>query len=128
MPRGFPKPGKVLKLKKSLYGLKQAPRIWFNHLKDKLELLGFVQCVDVDQCLFFFENVILLYYVDDCLLYAKDPEDIQEVIRQLHAQNMQLKEEGTAEGFLGVTQQSGWHNHFDPIRSHGSNHQGSRLC
>jgi len=40
--------------------------------------------------------------VDDCLLYAKDPEDIQEVIRQFCAQNMQLEEEGTSEGFLGV--------------------------
>jgi len=29
MPRGFPNPGKVLKLRKSLCGLKQAPRIWF---------------------------------------------------------------------------------------------------
>jgi len=102
MPRGFPNPGKVLKLKKSLHGLKQAPKIWFNHLNDKLKLLGFVQCVDVDQCLFVSEKVILLCYVDDCLLYAKDPEDIQEVIRQLHAQNMQLKEEGSAEDFLAV--------------------------
>jgi len=102
MPRGFPNPGKVLKLKKSLYGLKQAPKIWFNHLKDKLKLLGFIQSVDVDQRLFVSEKVILLCYVDDCLLYAKDPEDIQEVIRQLRAQNMQLEEEGTGEGFLGV--------------------------
>jgi len=102
LPRGFPNPGKALKLRKSLYRLMQAPRIWFNHLKDKLELLGFVQCVDVDQCLFVSEKVILLCYVDDCLLYAKDPAHIQEVIEQLHAQNMQLKEKGTAEGFLDM--------------------------
>ena len=101
-PRGFPNPGKVLKLKKSLYGLKQAPRIWFTHLKSKLELLGFVQCVDVDQCLFVSDKVILLCYVDDCLLYAKDPKDIQEVIKRLREEKMQLDEEGSAEGFLGV--------------------------
>ena len=40
--------------------------------------------------------------MDDCLLHAKNPEDIQEVMRQLRAQNMQLEEEGTAEGFLSV--------------------------
>jgi len=102
LPWGFLNPGKVLKLRKSRYGLKQAPRIWFNHLKNKLELVGFVQCVDVDQCLFVSKKVILLCYVDDCLLCAKDPASIDKVIEQLHAQNMQLEEEGTAEGFLGV--------------------------
>ena len=96
MPRGFLRPGKVLKLKKSLYGLKQAPKTWFNHLKNKLELLGFVQCVDVDQCLFVSEKVILLCYMDDCLLHAKDPSHIQEVIEQLRAQNMQLEEEAVS--------------------------------
>jgi len=83
MPRGFLNPGKVLKLRKSLCGLKQAPRIWFNHLKNKLELLGFVQCVDVDQCLFVSEKVVLLCCVDDGLLCAEDPAHIQEVIEQL---------------------------------------------
>jgi len=63
--------------------------------------LGY-ECVDVDQCLFVSEKVILLCYVDDCVLYAKDPARIQEVIEQLRAQNMQLEEEGTKEGFLGV--------------------------
>jgi len=52
--------------------------------------------------LFVSEKVILLCYVYDCFLYAKDPAHIQEVIEQLCAQNMQLEEEGTAEGFLGV--------------------------
>ena len=33
MPRGFKRPGKVLKLKKSLYGLKQSPRNVFLYLK-----------------------------------------------------------------------------------------------
>ena len=102
MPRGFSQPGKVLKLKKSLYGLKQAPMVWFNHLKSKLEHAGFVQCVDVDQCLFVSDKVILLCYVDDCLLYAQNQEDIQEVVQKLRDQKMQLEEESSVEGFLGV--------------------------
>ena len=102
MPRGFVQPGKVLKLKKSLYGLKQAPMIWFNHLKGKLETLGFVQCTDVDQCLFVSDKVVLLCYVDDCLLYAKQSEDIQDVIRRMRELNLQLDEESSVEGFLGV--------------------------
>ena len=41
MPRGFSKPGYVLKLKKSLYGLKQSPINFFNFIKGKLEHAGF---------------------------------------------------------------------------------------
>jgi hypothetical protein len=76
--------------------------IWFNHLKTKLEEAGFVQCVEVDQCLFVSKKVILLCYVDDCLLYAKNKEDIQEVVQHLRNQKMQLEEESSVEGFLGV--------------------------
>ena len=69
MPRGFRKPGKVLKLKKSLYGLRQSPRNWYLHLKSKLcsPDLGFECCTDVDPCLFISDSVIVLCYVDDCL-------------------------------------------------------------
>jgi hypothetical protein len=40
--------------------------------------------------------------VDDCLLYAKNKEDIQEVVQHLCNQKMQLEEESLVEGFLGV--------------------------
>ena len=53
-------------------------------------------------CLCLSEKVILLCYVNNCLLHDKDPKDTQEVIRQLREQNMQLEEESSAECFLGV--------------------------
>lgn len=103
MPRGFAEPGKVLKLNKSLYGLKQAPRNFFQHLKSKLEAIGFEQAVDVDPCLFISEKVICLTYVDDTLLYAKDMKDIDEVLRRLtDEQEMALEIEDDVAGFLGV--------------------------
>jgi hypothetical protein len=102
MPRGFTRPGKVFKLRKSLYGLKQAPMIWFKHLKSKLESIGFVQCVDVDQCLFVSEKVVLLCYVDDCLLYAKTSQDIQDILGKMRELQLQFDEESSVEGFLGV--------------------------
>jgi hypothetical protein len=51
MHRGFSKPGKVLKVKRSLYGLKIAPRNFFQHLKGKLECIGFTSST-ADPCLF----------------------------------------------------------------------------
>jgi hypothetical protein len=103
MPRGFKQEGKVLKLNKALYGLKSAPKAFFTHLKGNLEAIGFEQAIDVDACLFISEKVICLVYVDDTLLYAKNHEDIDEVIRQLtEERNMALEVEDDVAGFLGV--------------------------
>ena len=103
MARGFREEGEVLKLKKSLYGLKQAPRNFFHHLKDNLEQIGFVQQVDIDPCLFISPKVICLVYVDDTLLYARNKEDIDEVIRRLQDERkMSLEAEDEVAGFLGV--------------------------
>ena len=103
MPRGFSKPGKVLRLNKALYGLRSAPRAFFEHLKGNLEAIGFAQARDVDPCLFISEKVICLVYVDDTLLYAKNQEDIDEVISLLkNERQMELEKEDDAAGFLGV--------------------------
>ncbi len=103
MPRGFPAPGKVLKLKKSLYGLKQSPRNFFLHLKNKLELVGFEQATEIDPCLFISDKVICLVYVDDTLLFAHKMEDIDEALDKLvNAQGMALEIEDDVAGFLGV--------------------------
>jgi hypothetical protein len=104
MPRGFGQPGKVLRLKKNLYGKKSAPRLWFQHLKKKLEDVGFEQQLDVDPCLFISDKVICLVYVDDTLLYAKTRSDIDEVISKLTGPKvgMKLEVEDSVAGFLGV--------------------------
>ena len=103
MARGYQKPGKVYKLKKSLYGLKQAPRNFFHHLRANLEAIGLKQQVDIDPCLFISPKEICLVYVDDTLLYARRQEDIDKVIHLLrHQQHMTLEAEDEVAGFLGV--------------------------
>ena len=102
MPRGFSKPGKVCKLKKSLYGLRQCPRNFWKHLKQNLEKIGFESKVDVDPCLFVSDKVICLTYVDDCIFFAKDAKDIEEAISKLRDNGMKLEKEDDVSGFLGV--------------------------
>ena len=103
MPQGFQQEGKVLKLNKSLYGLRQSPRLWVNFLKTNLEAIGFKQAVDVDACLFISDDVIIISYVDDSILFSKSQEAIDDVIDKLQNQrNMQLEVEDDAAGFLGV--------------------------
>jgi hypothetical protein len=102
MPRGFSEPGKVLKLKRSLYGLKQSPRNFFQHLKGKLEGIGFESATDVDPCLFISDKVICLVYVDDTLFYSPKQEYIDDVVKKLQDEGMDLETEEDVAGFLGV--------------------------
>jgi hypothetical protein len=72
MPRGFKQPGNVLKLNRSLYGLHQSPRSFFQHLKAKLEAIGFESQESMDAFLFISDKVIVLAYVDDTLLLSPE--------------------------------------------------------
>ena len=103
MPRGLQEPGKVLRLKKNLYGKKAAPRLWFHHLKERLERIGFRQMIDVDPCLFISDSCLLISYVDDCILVSRRTSDLDEVITRLRDdEKMTLEVEDDAAGFLGV--------------------------
>jgi len=102
MPRGFSEPSKVLKLKHSLYGLKQSPRNFFQHLKGKLEGIGFESAMDVDPCLFISDKVICLVYVDDTLFCSPKKEYILNVVKKLEDSGMDLKTKDNVARFLGV--------------------------
>jgi hypothetical protein len=105
MPRGFERPGHILKLKKSVYGLRQSPLNFFNCLKKGLEDRGFVQSKN-EPCLFMSKSVVCLTYVDDCLFFAREERDIDSVIDDLQNnekfQRFQLKYEEEVAGFLGI--------------------------
>jgi len=105
MPKMFQRPGYVYKLKKAVYGLRQAPVTFFNRLKGALEDRAFVQS-SFDPCLFISPEVLCLCYVDDCLLFARKPEQIDKVIDSLRGNPNEgkflLKEEDTVAGFLGI--------------------------
>lgn len=101
-PRGFSKqPNHVLCLNRSLYGLKQAPRHFFQYLSDRLLQQGLVQS-HFDPCLFMNSNMIVIVYVDDLLIYAKTDMQIDTLISNMKQNDICLRREGTAEGYLGV--------------------------
>ncbi|CAJ1961247.1 unnamed protein product [Cylindrotheca closterium] len=102
MPRGFSEPNKVLKLKRCLYGLKQSPRNFFQFLQSNLEDIGFEPQTEVDPCLFISKNCICLVYVDDTLFFSPEQKYIDEAIAKLREKGMELEEEASVAGFLGV--------------------------
>ena len=94
--------GRIVRLLKSLYGLRQAPKLWYKYLYEKLRKLGFIRSSTSD-CLFLFcskDNVILLVYVDDVLLFGMD-EDIERISKRL-SEIFTVTDLGRCTHFLGV--------------------------
>jgi Reverse transcriptase (RNA-dependent DNA polymerase) len=71
----------VLLLKKNVYGLKQARCTWFQHLQSRLVNLGFTQNKH-DHCLFSNQQTVIIVYINDCLIWGKDKDEIIKVIEQ----------------------------------------------
>ena len=98
-------PDHCLKLKRSIYGLTISPKLWFNHLKSNLLGLGMKQSKH-DPCLFYgtgkFQGLILVQYVDDVILAAKDSKLIDVFIQHLKDRNLQLTDEGDLASYLGI--------------------------
>lgn len=96
----------VCLLLKNLYGLRQAAKTWFKHLRDHLIAkqseggYGFQQSA-IDPCIFFHEGIILIFWVDDCLIFSTKKELADEVISDLHAKFTLTKEEDVS-AYIGV--------------------------
>jgi histone deacetylase 1/2 len=90
----------ALKLKKNLYGLKQAGRVWNQHLTKRLLELGFEQS-QIDPCVFYRGNCILLIYCDDTLMLGPDAKELDEVFTLLEF-TFTISDEGNINDYLGI--------------------------
>ncbi len=93
----------VLKLNKSLYGLKQAGFNWFEKLREGLITRDFIQS-QVDKCVFFRKDCIILTYVDDCIILGKDMAIVDSVISSLKEghEEFELVDQGSIDKYLGL--------------------------
>ena len=90
----------VLLISKNLYGLKQAGNNWFDKLRDSLLSRGFRQS-SIDPCLFIRKDLILIVYVDDCLLFAKAASTLDIFVTSLQSE-FNLTCAGDVGAFLGI--------------------------
>jgi hypothetical protein len=89
-----------MKLKQNLYGCKQAAHNWFKHLTQGLLKRGFIQS-KTDQCLFLRKDCILVVYVDNCLIFAKNSTIIDKLIQDL-SNSFLIPDEGDVSASLGA--------------------------
>lgn len=104
LPRGFRsnRPGKTcLRLRKSLYGLSVAPRLWYEHLFAALKDEGFIVSEN-DPCLLMKKDMLIVIYVDDAGICARNENDIDILIRNLTNRGFELTREGSFSECLGI--------------------------
>ena len=104
LPRGFRSTkgvGTCLKLKKSLYGLAVAPRLWYEHLWNALKKQGLVQSSH-DKCLLFRKDLIVICYVDDLGIQAPNKRIVDQLVKALIDDGLDLTVEGTFTEYLGI--------------------------
>ncbi|KAL7475419.1 hypothetical protein ACHAW6_001329 [Cyclotella cf. meneghiniana] len=88
---------------KHMYVHQPAPYYFFTYLKDRLEFkeLDLKQSA-CNPCLFVGHDVVVVVYVEEILLFAKDNNKIQRVVNTLEVKGIAIHQEGTAEGFLDI--------------------------
>lgn len=83
-PQGFQTKNQVWKLNRSLYGLKQAPRQWNKRFTQFMKNQRLNQSSH-EECIFYRTNpfVIIIIYVDDGIIFARDEHEIKSLITKL---------------------------------------------
>jgi len=104
----------VLKLNKNLYGLKQASYNWYEKLKTGLMDRGFKPS-QIDPCLYLKKGMIVLTYVDDCIIVGDSMKDIDSFVTSMSTgpENFKLTDEGDIDKFLGIEIKNYPNGHFE---------------
>ena len=106
IPQGFnPRRGSrkthALQLLRNVYGQKQAGHVWNQFLDAALTKIGFIPS-DVDPCLYFKLGIVLVVYIDDCILFSPDNSLIDATIEKLRDAKFNIEDQGTINDFLGI--------------------------
>ena len=88
--KGITKDTHVLKLIRNIYGQKKAGRVWNKYLDEGMKEVGFTPS-DYDPCLYYKKNVVMLIYIDDCLVFSPDPKLIDKTMSDLKNSSKNLR-------------------------------------
>ena len=101
--KGITKDTHVLKLIRNIYGQKQAGRVWNKYLDAGMKEVGFTPS-DYDPCLCYKRDVVMLIYIDHCLVFSPDPKLIDKTISDLRtsSKNFEIDDQDDVSDFLGI--------------------------
>lgn len=104
LPPGYSVKGqdKVYKVFKSLYGDVRAAKLCYKHLSSALvSSMGFTRSV-IDSCLYFRDQIVFAFYVDDGIIVGHDDYSINAFIDELRACDFDHGVEDNFAGYLGI--------------------------
>jgi hypothetical protein len=91
----------VLKLEKNIYDQKQAGRVWDSFLVDKLMSIGFTPSL-LDDCIFFYNDIIFMVYVDNGIFLGSDDLKLQDAIKKIQDLGLNIEDQGHPADYVGV--------------------------
>jgi hypothetical protein len=91
----------VLKLEKNIYEQKQAGCIWNSFLMDKLMSIGFTPSL-IDDCIFLWDDIIFMVYVDDGIFLGNDDSKFQDAIRNIQDAGLNIEDQGHPADYVGI--------------------------
>ena len=84
VPKGEIRKDYVLFLFKNICGFEQASRTYFDYLCDHLRAKPIDMVPSrVDQCIWYTDGIILVIYIDECLMYSRKKSTADELKYQL---------------------------------------------
>ena len=92
----------VYKLKKALYGLKQAPRAWYSDIDKYLTQTLHFRRSELDANLYIMQNLHLLLWVDDILLFSPASNSPIQHIKEHLSTKYRMKDLEEAKSFIGI--------------------------
>ena len=108
LPQGYKHEGisrktHALKLMRNVYGQKQAGRVGNKYMDQGMKEIGFKPSA-FDPCLYYRGAIILLVYIDDCIIFGPDGRAIDAVVADLHAcsRRFTVDDQGDIGDFLGI--------------------------
>ena len=96
--------GKVLKVTQSLYGHRFGAKLFYELLVERLGTIGFKPS-EYDPCLFLGKDCLIVTWVDDAIIIARDHKTAEDVFQQVKATGFDLDKEGEhgdLAGYLGI--------------------------
>ena len=92
----------LLRVHRNLYGSKVSGGVCNDYLTKKLiQKVGFCQS-KIDPCVFYKGKTLLLLYTDDSILIGPDQNDINDIIKDIKKENLDITVEGDIQYFLGI--------------------------
>ena len=92
-----------MKVKTSLYGDRRAANLWYKKIADTLTSKKFGYHVsEFDPCLFMRNDCIILLYVDDAILMARDDAAIEKALQELRDAKYSFSRDGDFRSYLGI--------------------------